>query len=60
MGAEQRPHGAWERIRELAEKLDSPHADKVFVAKDYTKADLRRDLLATIPASIIGKTDVVY
>lgn len=52
MGADQRAHGAWTRIRELAEKLNSPHADKVFVAKDYTKADLRRDLLATIPLSL--------
>lgn len=49
MGADQRDHGAWERVQELAEKLSSPHADKVFVAKDYTKADLRRDLLASIP-----------
>jgi hypothetical protein len=44
---------AWDqaatRIREIADKLDSPHADKVYVAKEYTKADLRRDLLATIP-----------
>lgn len=29
----------------LAERLDSPHADKVYLAKGYTKADLRRDLL---------------
>jgi hypothetical protein len=50
MGAEQRDHGAWERIRQLAERLESPHADKVYIAKDYTKADLRRDLLASIPA----------
>lgn len=37
------------RVREIAAILDSPHADKVYVAKEYTKADLRRDLLASIP-----------
>jgi hypothetical protein len=37
------------RMREIAALLDSPHADKVYVAKEYTKADLRRDLLASIP-----------
>jgi hypothetical protein len=37
------------RIREIADRLDSPYADKVYIAKEYTKADLRRDLLATIP-----------
>lgn len=50
MGIEQGTRGQWDKIRELAERLDSPYADKVYVAKDYTKADLRRDLLATIPA----------
>jgi hypothetical protein len=45
------------RMREIAELLDTPHADKslplartgVYVAREYTKADLRRDLLASIP-----------
>lgn len=49
MGMEQENSGAWRRIKELADKLDSPQADKVYVAKEYTKADLRRDLLAAIP-----------
>lgn len=43
---------AWDQarcIREIADKLDSPHADKVYLAREYTKADLRRDLLAAIP-----------
>jgi hypothetical protein len=31
-------------IRQIIERLRSAHADKVFVAKDYTKADLIRDL----------------
>lgn len=29
---------------DIVEKLKSPHADKIYVAKDYTKADLLRDL----------------
>lgn len=33
------------RLREIIDRLDSPHADKVFVAKGYTKADLCRDLM---------------
>jgi hypothetical protein len=48
MGAEQHNHGNWDRIRELANKLDSHYAEMVFVAKEYTKADLRRDLLAAM------------
>jgi len=51
MGTEQRPNGAWEAMREIAERLNSPHADKLYVAKDYTKADLRRDILGAIPQS---------
>jgi hypothetical protein len=47
------------RVREIADLLDSPHADKslplartgVYVGKEYTKADLRRDLLALIPVA---------
>ena len=50
MGMEQEQHGAWRKIREITERLKSPHEDKVFVAKDYTKKQLREDLLATIPA----------
>jgi hypothetical protein len=37
------------RIREIADKLDSPHADKTYLAKEDTKAELRRDLLAMLP-----------
>jgi len=29
---------------EIITKLRSPHADKIYLAKDYTKADLIRDL----------------
>lgn len=28
----------------LVARLESPHADKVYLAKEYTKADLIRDL----------------
>ena len=49
MGMEQSDTGNWNRVRELADKLLSPNADRIYVAKEYTKADLRRDLLATIP-----------
>lgn len=49
MGAEQEQHGTWRRIYDLAMSLKSPHEDKVFVGKDYTKRQLREDLLATIP-----------
>lgn len=36
------------KITALADRLISPNADKVYIAKEYTKADLRRDLLASI------------
>lgn len=39
---------ALSKIKEIINRLDSPHADKIFVAKEYTKADLRRDLLIVI------------
>lgn len=32
-------------LQAIMARLDSPHADKVFVAKDYTKADLLCDLV---------------
>ena len=53
-GAQTAWDDAARRIREIANKLDSPHADKVYVAREYTKADLRRDLLATIPPGYGG------
>ena len=40
---------AWDQIRAIAKRLESPHADKIYVAKDYTKEDLRKDLIAIIP-----------
>jgi len=40
---------AWQKIKQIADRIASPHDDKIYVAKDYTKADLRRDLEATIP-----------
>jgi hypothetical protein len=40
---------SWQKIKEIAEMIASTHEDKIYVAKDYTKGDLRRDLLATIP-----------
>lgn len=57
MGVDSAARDVWAfgRIRELADKLDGPHADKVYVAKEYTKADLRRDLLATLPPLIATK-----
>jgi len=48
---------AWQTIKRIADRLESPHADKIFVGKDYTKADLRRDLLATIPDSVKSHTN---
>ena len=33
-----------ENINKLIEKLKSPNADKVYVAKDYTKKQLIEDL----------------
>ena len=49
MGMEQEQHGAWRKIHELAMSLKSPNEDKIYVAKEYTKRQLREDLLATIP-----------
>ena len=48
MGMDQEKYGAWEKIREIAKRLESPHEDKIFVAKDYTKKQLREDLLKSI------------
>ena len=31
-------------LREIIEKIRSRHADLIYVAKEYTKADLIRDL----------------
>jgi hypothetical protein len=42
---------SWRKIKEIADRIQSRYADKIYVAKEYTKADLRRDLLATIPES---------
>lgn len=39
----------WQHIGEIIERLKSTHEDKIFVAKAYTKGDLRRDLLAVLP-----------
>ena len=36
------------RIRAIVDRLDSPYAHQVYVAKDYTKADLIRDLSALV------------
>ena len=41
----------WDRIKEIADKLKSPHADKVYVAKDFTKEDLWKALVDTIPGN---------
>lgn len=49
MGLDQSRNGVWGEIKRLADKLDSPHADKTLVAQEYAKADMRRDLLATLP-----------
>lgn len=32
------------RLVRLIERLESPHADKIYVAKGYTKADLIAEL----------------
>ena len=48
MGQEQTDHGAWDRIRWIAEKIPDTTGN-VYVAKEYTTRDLKRDLLATIP-----------
>ncbi len=38
----------WKRIAEIAERIPDT-VGNVYVAKDYTTRDLKRDLLATIP-----------
>lgn len=55
MGMDAEANDSWkmvgsaaERIRTIAAKIESPNADRVYVAKEYTLADLRRDLLATV------------
>lgn len=37
-----RMEGMQKQARELIAKLDSPHADQVYIGKDFTKADLIR------------------
>lgn len=36
------------RLQEIADRLLSPHADRVYVTAGYTKADLRNDILKAI------------
>lgn len=50
MGMEQAQHGAWDKVREIADRLPITKGN-VYVAKEYTVNDLRRDLLATIPGA---------
>jgi hypothetical protein len=40
---------AWQKIKKIANRMASTHEDKIYVVQDYSKGDLRRDLLATIP-----------
>ena len=51
---------AWQKIKEIAELIASTHEDKIYIARDYTKGDLRRDLLATIPESVGAYKDDLY
>jgi hypothetical protein len=48
MGASSTDEENWRRVREIVEKIPDAKG-RVYVTKDYTTADLKRDLLATIP-----------
>lgn len=39
------------KIKSIIDKLTGDHADRLYLSKDYTKADLRRELLAAIGAA---------
>ena len=38
-----------DKLEAITEKIDSPAAASIYVGKDYSKADLRRDILDSIP-----------
>ena len=58
MGMEHNNVGAWRRIKEIAESIPDT-VGNVYVGKDYTTNDLKRDLLATIPGVLSGEREGV-
>lgn len=47
-------------LEDIIRQIESPHADKIFVGKGYTKADLIRDLRAFLPPTALAGTEASH